>query len=116
MNRNLRIIFMGTPDFAIPSLKILIESGYNVVAVITALDKPRGRGRKLTPPPVKVFAREHNIPVLQPANLKNQSFIDELESFKANIQIVVAFRILPEVVWSMPEYGTINPIENQRQD
>lgn len=108
MKKDLRIIFMGTPDFAIPSLRILIESGYHIVAVITAQDKPRGRGRKLTPPPVKSFAQEHNIPVLQPPNLKDSVFIDELKSFKANLQVVVAFRMLPEVVWSMPEYGTFN--------
>ena len=99
---------MGTPDFAIPSLRILIDNGYHIVAVITAQDKPRGRGRKLTPPPVKSFALEHNIPVLQPPNLKDSVFIDELKSFKANLQVVVAFRMLPEVVWSMPEYGTFN--------
>jgi methionyl-tRNA formyltransferase len=108
MKKDLRIIFMGTPDFAIPSLRILIESGYHIVAVITAQDKPRGRGRKLTPPPVKSFAQEHNIPVLQPPNLKDSVFVDELKSFKANLQVVVAFRMLPEVVWSMPEYGTFN--------
>lgn len=108
MNKALRIIFMGTPDFAIPSLKILIENEYNIVAVITAPDKPRGRGRKLTPSPVKSFAREHNIPVLQPTNLKDQNFIATLRTYKANMQVVVAFRMLPEIVWSMPEYGTIN--------
>jgi len=108
MKEDLRIIFMGTPDFAIPSLRILIDNGYHIVAVITAQDKPRGRGRKLTPPPVKSFALEHNIPVLQPPNLKDSVFIDELKSFKANLQVVVAFRMLPEVVWSMPEYGTFN--------
>jgi len=99
---------MGTPEFAIPSLQILIEKGYNVVAVITAQDKPRGRGRKLTPSPVKSFALDHKIPVLQPSNLKSQEFIEEIKSYKANLQIVVAFRMLPEVVWSMPKFGTIN--------
>ena len=108
MKKDLRIIFMGTPEFAIPSLKILIENDYEVVAVITALDKPRGRGRKLSPSPVKAYAVENNIPVLQPPNLKDQEFIKALKSFKANLQIVVAFRMLPEVVWSRPEYGTIN--------
>jgi methionyl-tRNA formyltransferase len=99
---------MGTPDFAIPSLQILIENKYDVVAVITAPDKPRGRGRKLSPSPVKFFALQHNIPVLQPTNLKDPAFIEELSSFQANLQIVVAFRMLPEVVWSMPKYGTFN--------
>lgn len=99
---------MGTPEFAIPSLRILIEHGYNVVAVITALDKPSGRGRKLTPPPVKIFARDHKIPVLQPSNLKNPAFVEELKSYRANLQVVVAFRMLPEIIWSMPEFGTVN--------
>ncbi len=108
MKKDLRIVFMGTPEFAIPSLKILIENDFKVVAVVTALDKPRGRGRKLAPSPVKVFAVENNIPVLQPPNLKDQDFIQTLKAFGANLQIVVAFRMLPEIVWSMPEYGTIN--------
>jgi methionyl-tRNA formyltransferase len=99
---------MGTPDFAIPSLRVLIESGYNVVAVITAQDKPKGRGRKLAPPPIKLFAQKYTIPVLQPSNLKNPSFVEELKSFNANLQVVVAFRMLPDVVWSMPEHGTFN--------
>jgi len=108
MKKDLRIMFMGTPEFAIPSLKILIDNGFKVVAVVTALDKPRGRGRKLSPSPIKAFAEDKGIPVLQPPNLKNQDFIKTLKSYKANLQIVVAFRMLPEVVWSMPEYGTIN--------
>lgn len=108
MKKGLRIIFMGTPEFAIPSLKILIDNGYNVVAVVTALDKPRGRGRKLSPSPIKAFAEDKGIPVLQPSNLKNPDFVKTLKSYKANLQVVVAFRMLPEVVWSMPEYGTIN--------
>jgi len=108
MQKDLRIIFMGTPEFAIPSLKILLEHNYQVVAVITALDKPRGRGRVLTPSPVKAFAMEKDIPVLQPPNLKDPGFIKELAAYNANLQVVVAFRMLPEVVWAMPEYGTIN--------
>lgn len=108
MKKDLRIVFMGTPEFAIPSLKILIEKGFKVVAVVTALDKPRGRGRKLSPSPIKAFALENGIPVLQPPNLKDLDFIETLRSYQANLQIVVAFRMLPEVVWSMPEYGTIN--------
>lgn len=105
---NLRIIFMGTPEFAVPSLEILIENKLNVVAVITAPDKPQGRGQKITFSPVKECAVKHNIPVLQPTNLKSPVFLDELRSYNANLQIVVAFRMLPEAVWSMPSFGTFN--------
>lgn len=105
---NLRIIFMGTPEFAVPSLEILVKHGFNIVAVITAPDKPQGRGQKIVPSPVKAAAVEHNIPVLQPTNLKSPEFLEELKNLKANLQIVVAFRMLPEVVWSMPTYGTFN--------
>ncbi len=104
----LRIIFMGTPEFAVPSLEILVQSKFNVVAVITAPDKPQGRGQKLTPSPVKECALKHNLPVLQPMNLKSPEFIEELRSYQANLQIVVAFRMLPEVVWAMPGLGTFN--------
>lgn len=106
--QELRIIFMGTPEFAVPSLEILIEHKYNVVAVITAPDKPQGRGQKIVFSPVKECAQKHNIPVLQPANLKSPEFLEVLKSYKANLQIVVAFRMLPEVVWSMPPIGTFN--------
>ena len=99
---------MGTPEFAVPSLQTLVENGLNVVAVITAPDKPKGRGQKLTTSPVKDYAVSQNIPVLQPTNLKNPDFISELKAYNANLQIVVAFRMLPEVVWSMPEIGTFN--------
>ena len=99
---------MGTPEFAVPSLQILVENGFNVVGVITAPDKPKGRGQKLATSPVKDYAVSQNIPVLQPTNLKNPEFIEELRSYKANLQIVVAFRMLPEVVWDMPEIGTFN--------
>ena len=99
---------MGTPEFAVPSLQILVENGFNVVAVITAPDKPKGRGQKLATSPVKDYAVSQNIPVLQPTNLKSPEFIEELRSYKANLQIVVAFRMLPEVVWDMPEIGTFN--------
>ncbi|HYG02693.1 MAG TPA: methionyl-tRNA formyltransferase [Chryseosolibacter sp.] len=105
---DLRIIFMGTPEFAVPSLEILVENGFNVVAVITAPDKPQGRGQKLVGSPVKECALKYNLPVLQPTNLKSALFIEELKTFKANLQIVVAFRMLPEVVWSMPSFGTFN--------
>jgi methionyl-tRNA formyltransferase len=104
----LRIIFMGTPEFAVPSLEILVENKFNVVVVITAPDKPQGRGQKLTASPVKECAMKHSIPVLQPTNLKSPEFLEELKSYKANVQVVVAFRMLPEVVWAMPAFGTFN--------
>lgn len=105
---SLRIIYMGTPDFAVPSLKILVENGYNVVAVITAPDKPKGRGQKLSISAVKEYALSVNLPILQPTNLKKPEFIEELKSYQANLQIVVAFRMLPEIVWNMPSIGTFN--------
>jgi methionyl-tRNA formyltransferase len=105
---DLRIIFMGTPEFAVPSLELLVEHQFNVVAVITALDKPQGRGQKITFSPVKACALKHNLPVLQPVNLKSPEFIEELKSYKANLQVVVAFRMLPEMVWAMPAHGTFN--------
>lgn len=105
----MRIIFMGTPEFAVPSLKILIDNGYNVVAVVTATDKTGGRGgKKLIESAVKKFAVSQNIPVLQPTNLKSPSFLEELASFRADLQIVVAFRMLPVAVWDMPTLGTFN--------
>ena len=104
----LRIIFMGTPEFAVPSLEILIEHNYRIVAVITAPDKPKGRGRKTIASPVKQCAQKYGIPVLQPTNLKSEQFIEELQSYQANLQVVVAFRMLPEVVWRMPSKGTFN--------
>ncbi len=99
---------MGTPEFAVPSLEILIENKFNVVAVITAPDKPQGRGQKLTPSPVKECALKYNVPVIQPTNLKSPEFIEDLKSYQANLQVVVAFRMLPEIVWSMPALGTFN--------
>ncbi|PIY12780.1 MAG: methionyl-tRNA formyltransferase [Flexibacter sp. CG_4_10_14_3_um_filter_32_15] len=104
----LRIIFMGTPEFAVSSLDILVENGYHVVAVITAPDKPAGRGQKINESDVKKAALKHNLPILQPTNLKDESFLEELRSYNANLQVVVAFRMLPEVVWQMPEIGTFN--------
>lgn len=104
----LKIIFMGTPEFAVPSLEILIQNKINVVAVITAPDKPQGRGQKIVFSPVKQCALQHNIPVLQPVNLKAPEFLEHLKSFHADLQIVVAFRMLPEVVWNMPALGTFN--------
>ncbi len=106
--RDLKIIFMGTPEFAVASLKKLYESGYNIAGVITAPDKPQGRGQKVVYSPVKAFALQHQIPVMQPTNLKSPEFVEELKGYGANLFVVVAFRMLPEVVWSIPEYGTFN--------
>ncbi|NLV52065.1 MAG: methionyl-tRNA formyltransferase [Bacteroidales bacterium] len=106
---DLRIIYMGTPDFAVESLRVLVEGGYNVVAVITMPDKPMGRHASvLQPSPVKQYAVEHGLKVLQPVKLKDPEFVDELRSLHADLQIVVAFRMLPEVVWNMPPMGTFN--------
>ena len=105
----MRIIFMGTPDFAVPSLDILVQNGFDVVAVITATDKYGGRGGKqLIESAVKKYAVERNIPVLQPKNLKAPDFVEELRGYRADLQVVVAFRMLPEVVWNMPPRGTFN--------
>ncbi|PTX62164.1 methionyl-tRNA formyltransferase [Kordia periserrulae] len=106
--RDLRIVFMGTPDFAVATLKALLDANYKVVGVITAPDKPAGRGRKMHQSAVKKFALQQNLTVLQPTNLKRPSFVEELKALNANLQIVVAFRMLPKVVWQMPKYGTFN--------
>jgi len=108
MKNNLRIVFMGTPDFAVESLKILVENGYNIVGVITAPDKPAGRGQKISESAVKKYAISQNLNILQPTNLKAEDFINDLKALNANLQIVVAFRMLPEIVWSMPKLGTFN--------
>jgi methionyl-tRNA formyltransferase len=106
---DLRIIFMGTPEFAVETLQALVENDYNVVAVVTQPDKPVGRhGSVLQPSQVKQYALEHGLPVLQPEKMKNPEFVEQLRSYNANLQVVVAFRMLPEVVWAMPEYGTFN--------
>ncbi|MBO5850406.1 MAG: methionyl-tRNA formyltransferase [Paludibacteraceae bacterium] len=105
---DLRIIYMGTPEFAVESLKALVENDFNVVAVVTMPDKPIGRGHKVQSSPVKEYAVAQKIPVLQPERLKDESFLAELRSFNADLQIVVAFRMLPEVVWAMPRLGTFN--------
>ena len=106
--KNLRIVYMGTPDFAVEALRCLVEGGYNVVGVITMPDKPAGRGHKLQFSPVKQYALEHNLPLLQPEKLKDEAFVEALRAWKADLQIVVAFRMLPEVVWNMPRLGTFN--------
>lgn len=107
--KDLRIIFMGTPEFAVGTLNRLVEGGYNVVAVVTQPDKPVGRHQDhLQPSEVKQYALAHNLPVLQPVKMKDPDFLAELESYHADLQVVVAFRMLPEVVWSMPRFGTFN--------
>lgn len=107
--KDLRIVFMGTPEFAVETLKALVENEYNVVAVVTQPDKPVGRHQDtVQPSEVKKFALEHHLPVLQPEKMKDPAFVDQLKSYKANLQVVVAFRMLPEVVWDMPSYGTFN--------
>ncbi|WP_339646971.1 methionyl-tRNA formyltransferase [uncultured Salegentibacter sp.] len=106
--RSLKIVFMGTPDFAVASLESILNANYNVVGVITAPDKPAGRGRKLQESPVKKFAVSKGLKVLQPTNLKDQTFIEELKALEPNVQVVVAFRMLPKVVWDLPKFGTFN--------
>ena len=106
--QDIRIVFMGTPDFAVPTLDALVTGGYNVVGVITMPDKPAGRGHKLQYSPVKQYAIDHDLPLLQPEKLKDEEFIEALRAWKADLQIVVAFRMLPEVVWAMPRMGTFN--------
>lgn len=105
---DLKIVFLGTPDFAVESLRRIHEGGYNIVGVITMPDKPAGRGHKLLHSPVKQYAVANNLPLLQPVNLKDPQFVEELRSLRANLFVVIAFRMLPEVVWSMPELGTFN--------
>lgn len=106
--KELRIVFMGTPDFAVESLRALVENGYNVVGVITAPDKPSGRGQKLASSAVKLYGLEKGLTILQPDKLKAPNFIEELKSLQADLQVVVAFRMLPEIVWDMPPLGTFN--------
>src|SRR5690348_16339878 len=106
--KDLRIVFMGTPEFAVASLDALVKAGCNIVGVITAPDKPAGRGMKLTESAVKKYAKEIGLNILQPEKLKNSVFLEELRALHADLQIVVAFRMLPEVLWNMPPMGTIN--------
>jgi methionyl-tRNA formyltransferase len=104
----LRIIFMGTPEFAVGILDTILKNTYEIVAVITAADKPAGRGQKIKYSAVKEYAIENNLTLLQPTNLKDEGFLSELKALNANLQIIVAFRMLPKVVWEMPKYGTFN--------
>jgi methionyl-tRNA formyltransferase len=106
--KDIRIVYMGTPDFAVESLRALVEGGYNVVAVVTMPDKPAGRGHQLQYSAVKQYALSVGLPILQPERLKDENFLAELKSYNADLQIVVAFRMLPEVVWNMPRLGTFN--------
>ena len=107
--KDMRIVFMGTPEFAVESLKALVEGGYNVVGVVTQPDKPVGRHQEtLQPPAVKVYAESMGLPVLQPVKMKDIEFLEQLHALRADLQVVVAFRMLPEVVWSMPRFGTFN--------
>lgn len=107
-NKDFPIIFMGTPDFAVASLKALVERGFNIAAVVTSPDKPAGRGMQLQKSAVKIFAEKNNLLILQPANLKAPEFANELKKINAALQVVVAFRMLPEIIWNMPPMGTIN--------
>jgi len=106
--KKVNIVFMGTPDFAVATLKTLVDNNYNIAGVITAPDRPAGRGQKLNQSAVKKYALEQDLKVLQPTNLKDENFLNELKSLKANLQIIVAFRMLPKQVWQMPEHGTFN--------
>ncbi len=108
MQNDLRIVFMGTPDFAVGVLKEMTEAGKNIVGVITAPDKPAGRGRKLMSSAIKEYALSQNLKILQPTNLKDESFLKDLKELNANLQVVVAFRMLPKAVWQMPKLGTFN--------
>ncbi|MDE5827699.1 MAG: methionyl-tRNA formyltransferase [Duncaniella sp.] len=106
--QDLKIVFLGTPDFAVESLRRIVDGGYNVVGVVTMPDKPAGRGHKLYQSPVKEFAVEHGLHLMQPVKLKDPAFVDELRSLDADLFVVIAFRMLPEVVWTMPRLGTFN--------
>src|SRR5574344_1799220 len=104
----MRIVFLGTPEFAVASLDALVTQGYNIVGVVTMPDKPAGRGYKVQYSAIKNYALEHQLPLLQPEKLKNEDFLNKLRALQADLQIVVAFRMLPECVWAMPKYGTFN--------
>ena len=106
--KKLRIVFMGTPEFAVPSLRALVEGGYQVVGVVTTPDKPAGRGQRLHESDVKIAARELGLPILQPERLRDEAFIEAMRALKPDLGIVIAFRMLPEVIWAMPRLGTFN--------
>ena len=106
--KDFKIVFMGTPEFAVETLKLLVENNYNIVGVVTMPDKPAGRGHKIQESDVKKYAVSQNLLVLQPEKLRDADFINKLESLQADLNIVVAFRMLPEVVWNMPKHGTYN--------
>ena len=106
--KDLRIVFMGTPEFAVPSLRALVDGGYNVVAVVTTPDKPAGRGQKIHESDVKVAARELGLPILQPEKLRDPEFVEAMQALQPDLGIVIAFRMLPEVIWAMPRFGTFN--------
>ncbi|MEI6816438.1 MAG: methionyl-tRNA formyltransferase [Bacteroidota bacterium] len=108
MNTDLRIVFFGTPDFAVPSLDILIKNNFNIVGVVTAPDKPAGRGLQITQSPVKAYAMEHELNIMQPEKLKDETFINMLQALNADLFVVVAFRMLPNAIWNMPKLGTFN--------
>ncbi|MBR5802150.1 MAG: methionyl-tRNA formyltransferase [Alistipes sp.] len=108
IGKDLRIVFMGTPEFAVASLRRIVEEGYNVVAVVTTPDKPAGRGQKIHESDVKVAAKELGLPILQPEKLRDPEFVKAMEELKPDLGIVIAFRMLPEVIWAMPKYGTFN--------
>ncbi|MBR3911800.1 MAG: methionyl-tRNA formyltransferase, partial [Alistipes sp.] len=106
--KDLRIVFMGTPEFAVASLRRLVEDGYNIVTVVTTPDKPAGRGQKIHESDVKVAARELGLPILQPEKLRDPEFVEAMQALQPDLGIVIAFRMLPEIIWSMPKYGTFN--------
>ncbi|MBQ5703527.1 MAG: methionyl-tRNA formyltransferase, partial [Alistipes sp.] len=106
--KDLRIVFMGTPEFAVASLRRLVDEGYNIVAVVTTPDKPAGRGQKLHESDVKVAAKELGLPILQPERLRDEAFVEAMRELQPDLGIVIAFRMLPEIIWAMPKYGTFN--------
>jgi methionyl-tRNA formyltransferase len=108
MSSPLKIIFYGTPEFAVPSLDILVKNKYNIVAVVTVPDKPAGRGQKIISSPVKEYAEQHGLKILQPSNLKDENFLHDLQELNPDLQVVVAFRMMPEAVWKLPKRGTFN--------
>jgi methionyl-tRNA formyltransferase len=107
-SKDLRIVYMGTPDFAVAPLKALVEGGYNIVAVVTTPDKPSGRGLKVNESAVKKYAQEVGLPILQPVKLRDEAFVQQFRALDADLGIVIAFRMLPEIIWAAPRLGTFN--------